>query len=185
MAGPSQQDQGYVLHTRRYRENSLLVEALTREHHIRQMDLYVMWDAVHAESWDRVLAVSTEREAQKIPDYQLVQARYCKGLALQKLNRMEEAMVAYNAAITTEAAVSSELVVKATLNLLDIYSKDEEVKTAMADWKSEREKKGSPGYNRLLEAGALARFYNKLLGVSKPLSPEHKKFLDFKAKEEK
>jgi DNA repair protein RecO (recombination protein O) len=32
MAGPPQQDQGYVLHTRRYRENSLLVEALTREH---------------------------------------------------------------------------------------------------------------------------------------------------------
>jgi DNA repair protein RecO (recombination protein O) len=32
MAGPSQQDQAYVLHTRRYRENSLLVEALTREH---------------------------------------------------------------------------------------------------------------------------------------------------------
>ena len=32
MAGPSLQDQAYVLHTRRYRENSLLVEALTREH---------------------------------------------------------------------------------------------------------------------------------------------------------
>lgn len=32
MAGPSLQDQAYVLHTRRYRENSLLVEALTRTH---------------------------------------------------------------------------------------------------------------------------------------------------------
>jgi DNA repair protein RecO (recombination protein O) len=32
MAGPSLQDQAYVLHTRRYRENSLLVEALTRDH---------------------------------------------------------------------------------------------------------------------------------------------------------
>jgi len=32
MAGPSLQDQAYVLHTRRYRENSLLVEALTRSH---------------------------------------------------------------------------------------------------------------------------------------------------------
>ncbi|MGE3775277.1 MAG: DNA repair protein RecO [Gammaproteobacteria bacterium] len=30
--GPSIQDAGFVLHTRRYRENSLLVEALTREH---------------------------------------------------------------------------------------------------------------------------------------------------------
>jgi len=32
MAGPSIQDEAFVLHTRRYRENSLLVEALTREH---------------------------------------------------------------------------------------------------------------------------------------------------------
>lgn len=32
MAGPSLQDEAWVLHTRRYRENSLLVEALTREH---------------------------------------------------------------------------------------------------------------------------------------------------------
>lgn len=32
MAGPSLQDAAWILHTRRYRENSLLVEALTREH---------------------------------------------------------------------------------------------------------------------------------------------------------
>ena len=32
MGGPSTQDRAFVLHTRRYRENSLLVEALTREH---------------------------------------------------------------------------------------------------------------------------------------------------------
>ena len=32
MAGPATQDHAFVLHTRRYRENSLLLEALTREH---------------------------------------------------------------------------------------------------------------------------------------------------------
>lgn len=160
-------------------------EGLSREHHIRQMDLYVLWDAVNAESWDRVLAVSTERETQKMPDYQQVQVLYCKGLALQKLNRPEEAIPAYTAAITADATVSADLVSKSALNLLDIYLKDEEVKTAMADWKSEREKKGSPGYNRLLEAGALARFYDKFLSTSKALPVEYKKFLDFKAKEEK
>ncbi len=32
MGGPSTQDRAFILHTRRYRENSLLVEALTREH---------------------------------------------------------------------------------------------------------------------------------------------------------
>ncbi len=32
MSGPSTQDHAFVLHTRRYREHSLLVEALTREH---------------------------------------------------------------------------------------------------------------------------------------------------------
>jgi tetratricopeptide (TPR) repeat protein len=160
-------------------------EGLTREHHIRQMDLYVLWDAVKAESWDRVLAVSTERETQKMPDYQIVQVLYCKGLALQKLNRPEEAIVAYNAAITADAKIPADLVSKSALNLLDIYIKDEEVKTAMADWKSEREKKGSPGYNRLLEAGALARFYDKFLSTSKALPVEYKKLLDFQVKEEK
>lgn len=159
-------------------------QQLTREHHLRQLELYVLWDAVKAESWERVLTVATERESQKMPDYQLVQVHYCKGLALQKLNRPDEAIMAYNMAITADASSSESLVSKAALNILDIHHKDEAVKVAMTDWGTDLEKKGSLGYNKLLEASAMARFYNQYFSEIKELPIEYKKFMDFQVKEE-
>jgi tetratricopeptide (TPR) repeat protein len=157
---------------------------LTREYQLRQLDLYVLWDAVKSESWDRVLSVATDREKEKMPDDQLVQVLYCKALALHKLNRLEEAMGIYNMVITADAASSEGLVSKAALSLLDIYFKDEAVKTAMTDWGTDLEKKGSAGYNKLLEAGALARLYKKYFNDIKEMPEEYKKLMDFKAKEE-
>jgi len=159
-------------------------QQLTRENQLRQLDLYVMWDAIKSESWDRALAIATEREKEKMPDDQLVQVFYCKALALQKLNRLEEAMGIYNMVITADAASSEGLVSKAALSMLDIYFKDEAVKTAMTDWGTDLEKKGSAGYNKLLEAGALARLYKKYFNDIKEIPVEYKKLMDFKAKEE-
>jgi len=159
-------------------------QALTREHHLRQLDLYVLWDAVRAESWDRVLAVASERETQKMPDYQLVQVLYCKALALHKLDRPDEAAATYNMVITADATASTELVIKSTLSLLDIYHKNEGVQTAITDWGTDLEKKGSVGYNRLLEASALASIYEAYFSHLKELPAEYKKFMDYKAKEE-
>jgi tetratricopeptide (TPR) repeat protein len=159
-------------------------QSLTREHHLRQLDLYVLWDAVRSESWDRVLVVATERETQKMPDYQLVQVLYCKALALHKLDRPDEAAAAYNMVITADATASTELVIKSTLSLLDIYHKNEGVQTAITDWGTDLEKKGSVGYNRLLEASALASIYEAYFSHLKALPIEYKKFMDYKAKEE-
>lgn len=158
-------------------------ENLTREHHLRQLELYVLWDAVSAESWERVLVVATERETQKMPDYQLVQVLYCKGLALQKLDRPDEAASAYNMVITADAAASEDLVSKAALNTLDIYFKNEAVQEAITIWETDLEKKGSVGYVKLLEAGTLARFYDQYFNHLQEMSPDHKKFMDFKAKD--
>lgn len=159
-------------------------QQLTREHHLRQLELYVLWDAVKAENWERVLVVATERETQKMPDYQLAQVYYCKGLALQKLNRSDEAVVAYNMVMTADAATSENLVSKAALNALEIYQKDETVKVAIADWGTDLEKKGSVGYTKLLEAGILVELYTKYFTHIKDLPVEYKKFMDFKVKEE-
>ncbi|MES2980940.1 MAG: hypothetical protein V4727_01395 [Verrucomicrobiota bacterium] len=159
-------------------------QQLTREHHLRQLELYVLWDAVKSENWERVLTVATERETQKLPDYQLAQVYYCKGLALQKLNRPDDAVVAYNMVMTADAATSENLVSKAALNALDIYQKDEAVKVAMTDWGTDQEKIGSVGYTKLLEAGTLARLYTQYFTHIKDLPIEYKKFMDFKAKEE-
>ncbi len=160
-------------------------DPLTREHHIRQMDLYVMWVAVNAESWDNVLSLSTEREKQKMPDYQQVQVLYCKALALQKLDRPKEALPIYNMALVADSSVSRDLVSRSILNMLEIHLKDEEVKTAMADWKTSRQRKGSNGYKNLIEAGAIARFHDKFLTSAKPLPTEYKKFLEFQVEPEK
>lgn len=157
---------------------------LTREHQLRQLELYVLWDAVRTEGWDRVLVVAGEREKQKMPDYQFVQVLYCKGLALQKLNRPEEAAIAYNMVMTADAASSETLVSKAALSMLDIYLKNAAVQEAITNWGTDMEKKGSVGYNKLLEAGTLARMYQQYFTHIKEMPIEYKKFMDFKAKEE-
>jgi tetratricopeptide (TPR) repeat protein len=159
-------------------------QQLMSEHLLRQLDLYVLWDAVKSESWDRVLIVASEREKEKMPDYQRVQVFYCKALALHKLKRLEEALDAYNMVITADAASSEGLVSMAALNMLDIYFKDEAVKTAITDWGTDLEKKGSVGYNKLLEAGALARAYQKYFSKIKEMPIEHKKLMDFQVKQE-
>lgn len=157
---------------------------LTREHQLRQLELYVLWDAVRTEGWERVLVVATEREKQKMPDYQFVQVLYCKGLALQKLNRPDEAAIAYDMVMTADAASSETLVSKAALNTLDIYLKNAAVQEAITNWGTDLEKKGSVGYNKLLEAGTLARMYQQYFTHIKEMPIEYKKFMDFKAKEE-
>jgi tetratricopeptide (TPR) repeat protein len=157
---------------------------LTREFQLRQLELYVLWDAVKSESWDRVLTVVAEREKQKMPDSQLVQVYYCKGLALEKLNRHDEAIEAYNLAMTADAATSVGLVSKSALAALGLYHKNPAVQEAITLWGAEDEKKGSPGYNKLLEAGALARFYHGYFTHIKEIPGEYKKLMDFKAKQD-
>jgi len=157
---------------------------LTREFQLRQLELYVLWDAVKSESWDRVLLVATEREKQKMPDSQLVQVYYCKGLALEKLNRQDEAIEAYNLAMTADAATSEGLASKSALAVLGLYHKNPAVQEAITLWGTEDEKKGSPGYNKLLEAAALARLYHGYFAHIKEMPSEYKKLMDFKAKED-
>lgn len=157
---------------------------LTREYQLRQLELYVLWDAVNTEAWDRVLTVATEREKQKMPDSQLVQVYYCKALALQKLNRLDEASIAYDMVITADAATSENLASKAALANLEIYHKNPVVQEALANWGTENEKKGSVGYIKLLEAGALARIYKEYFSHIKELPTEYKKYMDYKGKEE-
>ena len=153
---------------------------LTRENQLRQLELYVLWDAVKAEAWERVLTVAAEREKQKMPDSQLVQVFYCKAVALQKLNRLDEAAVAYDMVMTADAGSSVGLVTKAALAKLDIYLKSPDVQEAIANWGTDQEKKGSVGYTKLLEAGALTRLYSQYYAHIKELPTEYKKFLDYK-----
>jgi hypothetical protein len=149
---------------------------LTRNNHLRQLDLYVMWDAVHAAAWDRVLLIASERDAEALPGYQRAQVAYCKGLALDNLDRGREAIVEYSVAMTADSGASEILAQQAAVKALGVYQRDPEVQIAIQNWGAEDENKNSPGYTRLTEAAALAIFYGKYLSLGKALPAELKAF---------
>lgn len=152
---------------------------LSLDHHLRQLDLYVLWDAVRTKSWDRVLLIAEERDSEGIPGYQRAQVAYCKGLALQNLDRGSEAIISYNIAITADAGGSERIAQDAALNALRTYFADEEVQLAITLWGTEDENRNSVGYTRLTEAAALAKFYEKFIKVDKSLPADLKAFLKY------
>jgi hypothetical protein len=148
---------------------SFIKEPLTRNHQLRQLDLYVMWDAIRAADWGRVLLITSERDDEALPGYQRAQVAYCKGLALDKLERGEEALVEYNIAMTADSGASELLTKQAGLNAVGVYFRDKEVQIAIQNWGTKDENKNSPGFTRLTEAAALATFYEKYLSLGEPL----------------
>jgi tetratricopeptide (TPR) repeat protein len=154
-------------------------QPLTREHQLRQLDLYVMWDAVRALAWDRVLLIASERDEELLPGYQRAQVAYCKALALDNLGRGSEAIMEYNIAMTADAGASEALAQQSCLKLLSIYHKDREVQVAMKNWGTDDENKNSPGYARLKDGAALAAMYEKYLGLGKALPSELKAFTKY------
>lgn len=158
---------------------SFIKAPLSRDYHLRQLDLYVLWDAVRTESWDRVLPIAAEREEEILPGEQRAQVAYATGLAMENLKRPAEALIAYNVAITADAGTSEEIAQNAALAALRVYFADEEVQTAIEVWGTEDEDKNSEGYSHLTQAAALAAFYDKFLKVGKPLPDDLSKFLKY------
>jgi hypothetical protein len=155
---------------------TFIKDPLTRENQLRQLDLYIMWDAVRAIAWERVLIIASERDEEVLPGYQRAQVAYCKALALDNLNRGREAVIEYNIAMTADSGASEILTQQAGLKALGIYQKDPEVQVAIQNWGTKDENKNSPGYTRLTEAAALAVFYQKHLNLGKSLPSELKSF---------
>lgn len=160
---------------------TFLKAPITRANQLRQLDLYIMWDAVHAAAWDRVLIIASERDEEVLPGYQRAQVAYCKALALDNLGRGREAVIEYNVAMTADSGASEILTQQAGLKALGVYQKDPEVQVAIQNWGTKDENKNSNGYTRLIEAAALAVFYEKYLNLGKPLPAELKAFTKYAA----
>ncbi len=154
---------------------------LTREHQIRQLDLYVMWDAVRTESWDRVLIMTSERDSENLPGYQRAQVAYCKALALRDAKRLDEALLEANIAMTADSGGSEIVAQDAAILAMRVYFEDPAVQSAIELWGTEEENKNSTGYARLKEAASLAAMYELTLKAGKPLPNDLKKFLDYGA----
>lgn len=153
---------------------------LTREHQLRQLELYAMWDAVRTKDWPRLESIARERLKERLPGYQRAQVGYCLGLALDAQDKIIPAISAYNVAITADVGASEDITRTATANALRLYKKDPTVQTAIKLWGTKDENPNSSGHQLLLEAGALASLYELSLGGGAPLPAEAKDLLKYK-----
>ena len=159
-------------------------DPLTRETQLRQIELYVLWDAVRTKSWDRLEILAKERVNTRLPGDQRAQVAYCHGLALEGLSRPADALFAYSTAMTADAGASEEIVRQAALRVLAIHKANAEVQNAIKVWGTSDENKNSKGYSDLLEAAAVAELFELSLGAGTPLPADFKTFLKYKAKAE-
>jgi tetratricopeptide (TPR) repeat protein len=147
---------------------------LSRETQLRQIELHPLWDAVRMKQWDRLDVLATDRENQCLPGDQRAQIAYCHGLALEGLNRQREALDRYQTAITADAGASEEIARQAALRVLAIHLADPAVRAAMGSGEATK-------HADLMEAAAVARWFELSLGAGMPLPAEYRDFLKHEA----
>ena len=157
--------------------------ALTRENQLRQVELYLLWDAVRGEKWPTVLKLVGERAKTRLPGDQRAQVSYCHGLALEATEKPDEAMVAFHTAMIADSAASEVISRKAAIKVISFLHEKPEVKRAIQIWGTPEESISTPGYNKLLEAAALARLYVMSLGGGQPLPEDLQKLTEYRPKE--
>jgi hypothetical protein len=155
---------------------------LTRRNQLRQLDLYVLWDAVRLKDWPRLQELATARLKERLPGGQRAQAAWCLGLAHESQDKSGEAIDAYQIAITADGGASEDLVRDAALRIMRLHQKDPEVRTAMKQWGTPAEDSQSTGHRRLTEAAALADLFELTLGAGSALPAEQQELLKFRAK---
>lgn len=159
-------------------------DPLTREVQLRQLELYILWDAVRTKSWERLEILAKERANTRLPGDQRAQVAYCHGLALEGQDRSEEALLAYETAMTADGGASEVIARQAALRVLAIHHADPAVQGAIKVWGTKDENKNSKAYADLTEAAGLAELFEMSLGAGTPLPPEYKEFLKYKPKKE-
>ena len=143
--------------------------SVTREWQLRQLELDGIWDAVRLKDWVRVETLVKEQPTLRLAASQRAQIAYCQGLAQESLNRPEEALFAYNTAMTADGGASEEIVRLATLHILGIHLADPEVRDAIKLWGTPAEDKASKGFLHLKEAAAVANLFRLSMGGTVPL----------------
>jgi hypothetical protein len=154
--------------------------ALTRETQLRQLELYVLWDAVRTMSWELLETLAGERANTRLPGDQRAQVEYCHGLALEGLNRPDEALAAYQAAMTADSGASEEITRQAALRILAIHKANPAVLSALKLRASGKACDDSMACADLAEAAAVAGLFELSLGAGTPLPAEFRLFLKYR-----
>jgi tetratricopeptide (TPR) repeat protein len=152
-------------------------DPLVRENHLRQVEIYLFWDAVRNKDWGRLESLAKDRQKQRLPGYQRAQIAFCHALALEALGKRTEALDAYNTALTADAGASEEISRKAALAILKLHAADPAVKEALKNPTAPVGQVASPGQAALAEARAVAGLFELSLGAGEPLPEEYRVFL--------
>jgi tetratricopeptide (TPR) repeat protein len=153
-------------------------DPLVRENHLRQIEMYIFWDAVRTKNWGRLESLVKDRQKQRLPGYQRAQVSYCHAVALEGLGKPKEALDAYNIALTADLGASEEIARRSALAILRIHQSDPLVKEALKQSKNPAEDRESEGYARLNEARAIAKLFELSLGAGESLPKEFEIFLN-------
>lgn len=147
---------------------------------LRQLEINRLGDAVIQKDWDRVNSMVNRSESGLLPDDQRAQVALYRGLALENGDKPNDALTAYNIAMTADAGASEEIARQAALHVLTIHLADPEVRFAIERWGTADEDRSSPGFFRLKEAAAVAALFELSLGAGIPLPAEPGEFLKYK-----
>lgn len=113
----------------------------------------------------------------RLPGDQRAQIAYCQGLALENLQRPDEALISYNIAITADAGASVEITRQAALRILGIYQRDPQVIRALKTRAGGKETASPEAVAMLASAEAMANLFQNSLGAGLSLPSEFRKFL--------
>ena len=155
-------------------------EGLMREHHLKQLEIYIFWDALRNKSWQRLVSLGEARLAEKLPSYQRAQVAFCVANAYEALKQDSKALNAYNTAMVADLGATEEIAEKSALAIMRIHQANPEVQLAIKLWGSPDENKNSTGYLHLQEAASVAALYNLTLGGGKKLPSTFVPLLKFK-----
>lgn len=152
-------------------------EGLTRGDQRRQLELNLFWEMSRGENWEQLESLTRERMEEALPPSQRVQVSYLNGLALEKLNRPDDALTAYEVALVADLGASDDVARLAALAILGIHHANPLVQEAMAS-----DGVGAPasqGRLRLGEAAAVAQMFQTYFSAGQALPEEFHAFLKF------
>jgi tetratricopeptide (TPR) repeat protein len=155
-------------------------DGLMREHHLKQLEIYMFWDALRTKSWQRLVSLGEARLQEKLPAYQRAQVAFCVANAYEALKQSSKALNAYNTAMVADLGATEEIAEQSAIAIMRIHQASPEVQLAIKLWGTPDENKNSTGFLNLQEAASVAALYNLTLGGGKKLPSTFVPLLKFK-----
>lgn len=153
---------------------------LELEAHKTQVEIYTLYEALRSKDWPRLLNLCAEWDGRVTPASIRAQIGYCRGVALENLERWDEALMAYNIAFVADYTASEVITREAALGCFRIYTAMPEVILARKLHGTPDENPNAAGAFLLAEAAALVDLWEGALGRGAPLPTDFKAFAKYK-----